>query len=280
MTTPSASGSPEQNDGSVPERNDGTVRVDYDGHVAVITVDRPDRLNAMTNELDAQLWAAFEEVFARDDVYAVLWRAEGRAFSAGRDTSQLGNRADDESDYHYIADGLGATERHLVPPRVPVVCAIQGWCIGGGFERTLLCDVRIAADDARFRLPELLHGVVPDSGGTARLFQICGPGLVSDLVLTGRVLDAEEALRHGIVSRIVPREELDDVALEAARTIASLPPLAVRAWRRNLDDLGVPQVARSIHDELLAQMLVYQSEDFAELKRARAEDRAPVYRIT
>jgi enoyl-CoA hydratase/carnithine racemase len=276
VTTPSDSGSPEQ----TAAEQDGTVRVEYDGHVAVLTVDRPDRLNAMTNELDAQLWVAFEEVFARDDVYAVLWRAEGRAFSAGRDTSQLGNRSDGESDYHYIAEGLGATERLIVPPRVPVVCAIQGWCIGGGFERTLLCDVRIAADDARFRLPELLHGVVPDSGGTARLFQICGPGLVSDLVLTGRVLDAEEALRHGIVSRVVPREELDDVALETTHAIAQLPPLAVRAWRQNLNDMSVPQVAKSIHDELLAQMLVYQSDDFAEFKRARAEDRAPEYRIT
>jgi enoyl-CoA hydratase/carnithine racemase len=264
----------------VPERQDGTVRVEYDGHVAVVTVDRPDRLNAMTNELDARLWEVFEDAFARDDVYAVLWRAEGRAFSAGRDTSQLGNRADDESDYHYIAEGLGATERLIVPPPVPVVCAIQGWCIGGGFERTLLCDVRIAADDAKFRLPELLHGVVPDSGGTARLFQICGPGLVSDLVLTGRVLDAEEALRHGIVSRVVPRDDLDEVALEATRTIAGLPPLAVRAWRQNLNDMSVPQVTQSIHTELLAQMLVYQSDDFAEFKQARAEERAPRYRIT
>jgi enoyl-CoA hydratase/carnithine racemase len=161
-----------------------------------------------------------------------------------------------------------------------VVCAIQGWCIGGGFERTLLCDVRIAADDAKFRLPELMHGVVPDSGGTARLFQICGPGLVSDLVLTGRVLDAEEALRHGIVSRIVGRDELDDRALEITHTIAALPPLAVRAWRQNLNDMSVPPVARSIHHELLGQMLVYQSEDFAEFKAARAEDRVPKYRIT
>jgi enoyl-CoA hydratase/carnithine racemase len=103
---------------------------------------------------------------------------------------------------------------------------------------------------------------------------------VSDLVLTGRVLDAEEALRHGIVSRIVPRDELDDHALEVARAIAQLPPLAVRAWRQNLNDMSVPQVTKSIHDELMAQMLVYQSEDFAEFKAARSEERAPKYRIT
>jgi enoyl-CoA hydratase/carnithine racemase len=168
----------------------------------------------------------------------------------------------------------------LIPPKVPVICAIQGWCIGGGFERTLLCDVRIAADDAKFRLPELEHGVIPDSGGTARLFQICGPGLVSDLVLTGRVLDAEEALRHGIVSRIVPRDDLDALGLEIARAVARLPPLAVRAWRQNLNELSVPAVAQSLHAELLAQMLVYRSDDFAELKQARLDEREPVYRVT
>ena len=102
-----------------------------------------------------------------DDVYCVLWRAEGRAFSAGRDVSELGNRGAGESDYQYIAFGHGKTHRFLVPPRVPIVCAIQGWCIGGMWERSLLCDVRIAADDAKFRLPELAHGLIPDSGGTA-----------------------------------------------------------------------------------------------------------------
>ena len=195
---------------------DGAVRVEYEDHLAILTLDRPEQLNAMSDHMEGQLWAAFEELDARDDVYCVLWRAEGRAFSAGRDVSELGNRAPGESDYHYIAFGHGKTHRFLVPPRVPIVCAIQGWCIGGMWERALLCDVLLAADDAKFRLPELAHGVIPDSGGTARLFQICGPALVSDLVLTTRVLTAEEALRHGVVSRVVPRDSLDDEALQAA----------------------------------------------------------------
>ena len=195
---------------------DGAVRVEYEDHLAILTLDRPEQLNAMSDHMEGQLWAAFEELEARDDVYCVLWRAEGRAFSAGRDVSELGNRAPGESDYQYIAFGHGKTHRFLVPPRVPIVCAIQGWCIGGMWERALLCDVLLAADDAKFRLPELAHGVIPDSGGTARLFQICGPALVSDLVLTTRVLDAEEALRHGVVSRVVPRADLDDEALQAA----------------------------------------------------------------
>jgi enoyl-CoA hydratase/carnithine racemase len=258
----------------------GEVRVDYDGHLAVLTVDRPEQLNAMSDFMEGQFWAAFEELERREDVYCVLWRAEGRAFSAGRDVSELGNRGPGESDYHYIATGHGFTHRFLVAPRVPIVCAIQGWCIGGVFERTLLCDVRVAADDAKFRLPELAHGLIPDSGGTARLFQICGPSLVSDLVLTTRVLDADEALRHGIVSRVVPRADLDAEALKVATTIAGMSPLAVRAWRQNLLDTATPPITKALHDELLAQMLVYTSEDFAEFRAARAEDRPPNYRLT
>jgi enoyl-CoA hydratase/carnithine racemase len=94
------------------------------------------------------------------------------------------------------------------------------------------------------------------------------------------VLDAEEALRHGIVSRVVERDVLDDTAMQMATTIAALPPLSVRAWRQNLLDLATPTVTASLHAELMAQMLVYTSEDFTEFKAARAEERPPVYRIT
>jgi enoyl-CoA hydratase/carnithine racemase len=262
----------------VPEQQ--FIEVAYDGNVAVLTVNRPERLNAMSDVMEGQLWAAFDEIDRHDDVLCVVWRGEGRAFSAGRDTNDLGNRGPGQSDYHFIHNGHAQTHRHLIPPKVPIVCAIQGWCIGGSFERTLLCDMRIAADDAKFRLPELVHGLIPDSGGTARLFQMCGHGLVTDLVLTARVMAADEALRHGIVSRVVPRADLDSVALDVARTIASLPPLAVRAWRQNINDMATPLVTKSLHDELTGQMLVFRSDDFAEFKRARAEERPPRYRTT
>jgi enoyl-CoA hydratase/carnithine racemase len=252
----------------------------YEDQLAILTLNRPDRLNAMGNEMDGQFWDALSEIYERDDVRCVLWRAEGRAFSAGRDVNDLGNRGPGESDYHYINTGHEATHRLMVPPKLPIVCAVQGWCIGGSFERTLLCDLRIVSEDAKFRLPELAHGLIPDSGGTARLFQICGPGIATDLVLTGRAMDAEEALRHGIVSRVVPRDELDTVALEAARTIASYPPLAVKAWRQGMLDLATPTITTALHSELLAQMLVYKSDDFAEFRQARAEGRPPQYRNT
>jgi enoyl-CoA hydratase/carnithine racemase len=259
---------------------DNFVRVEQEGPVAIVTLDRPDRLNAMGDTLDTQFWAALDDIYGRPDVRVIVWRGEGRAFSAGRDVNDLGMRPPGVSDYQYIAAGHRRTEELLIPPRLPIVVAIQGWCIGGSFERALLCDLRIAADDARFRLPELVHGLIPDSAGTSRLFQMCGHGVVTDLVMTARVMDAEEALRLGVVSRVVARDRLDGEAMDVARTIAAMPPLAVRVHRQVLSSLGTAAVAASLHEELLGQNLVYRSEDFAEFKAARSEQREPVYRGT
>ena len=120
----------------------------------------------------------------------------------------------------------------------PVIVAIQGWAIGGSFQRALLCDIRVAAEGARFMLPEVTHGVIPDTGGVGRLFEICGSGLVSDMVLTGRILSAEEALHHGIVSRIVAPEELDDCVMEMAAKIATASPYTVQLARRVIRNLA------------------------------------------
>jgi enoyl-CoA hydratase len=252
---------------------DTFVRVDYDDALAVLTLDRPERLNAMGDAMDRQFWASLEEAFSRPEIRCVLWRAEGRAFSAGRDLNDLGVRPEGTSDYEYISAGHARTHELLVPPPVPVVVAIQGWCIGGSFERALLCDIRIASEDAKFRLPELSHGLIPDSGGTARIFQMCGHGVASDLVLTGRAMEADEALRHGIVSRVVARDRLDDEAMEVARTIAGQQPLPVKMHRQVLGALATAEVARSLHEELLAQMLVYNSAEFASVRRSGPGDR-------
>jgi enoyl-CoA hydratase/carnithine racemase len=254
--------------------------VEKTGAVAVLTVNRPERLNAFTNDMDTQFWDALERIYDDDSVRAIVWRGEGRAFSTGRDVNELGKRDPGVTHYQYIAHGHQRTHELLIPPRLPIVVAIQGWCIGGSFERTLLCDIRVAAEDAKFRLPEMQHGLVPDSGGTARLFQMCGHGVAADLVMTGRTMDAEEALRHGVVSRVVPRDKLDEEALGIATTIAEVPPLVVRIHRQLVAEMGNALVAASVRQELFAQMLVYQSEDFAEFRAARAEERTPRYRGT
>ncbi|HET6303935.1 MAG TPA: enoyl-CoA hydratase/isomerase family protein, partial [Myxococcota bacterium] len=173
--------------------------------------------------------------------------------------------------------GHRGTQLFLTIP-APIVVALKGWVIGGSFERALLCDLRIAGESARMRLPEILHGVVPDSGGTARLVQMAGHGVAADLALTGRVMDAPEALRHGVVSRVVPDEKLDAACLEIAHGIAKAPAFTVQMFRRTLDGIANDLVRRSLRDEALAQSMVFASHDYAEMKAARAEQREPKYR--
>jgi len=149
--------------------------------------------------------------------------------------------------------------------------------MGGSFQRALLCDIRIAAEGARFRLPELGHGVIPDTGGVGRLYEICGHGVVSDMVLTGRVMSAEEALGHGIVSRIVAPDQLEATAREMAETIAAAPMITVKLARRVIQHLSERDVRTSMADELVYQTFLNRSDDFAEFKAARAEKRTPHY---
>jgi enoyl-CoA hydratase/carnithine racemase len=159
----------------------------------------------------------------------------------------------------------------------PVLVACKGWVMGGSFQRALLCDVRVAAEGTRFRLPEMTHGVIPDTGGVAVLHQMCGAGVVNDLVLTGRVMDAEEALRHGVVSRIVAPDELDATVREMAEQIASTPKVTVKLYREVVRHLSLPDLRSSMADELVYQTTLNRSDDFAELRAARAEGRPPRY---
>jgi len=254
------------------------VRLEVDGPIAVITNNRPDRHNAMSDEMDRRLWEVLAEVHELPDLRAIVWRGEGKSFSSGRDTTQIGRRIEDISDLEFIERGHRPTQMFLTMP-CPIICALKGWVIGGAFERALLCDMRVAAVGTRMMLPEVVHGVIPDSGGVARLFQMAGHGVAADLALTGRVMTAEEALGHGVVSRLVADEaELDAVTMSMAETIASAPAFTVKMARRTISSLGTDEVQRSIAEEAVAQSMVFTSSDYAEMKAARAEERVPHYR--
>jgi enoyl-CoA hydratase/carnithine racemase len=254
-----------------------TILLEYDGPLAIISNNRPDKHNAANDEMDARLWEILGELEQRPGLRAVVWRGNGKSFSSGRDTTELGVRTEDVSDLEFIERGHRGAQLFFTLP-APIVVALKGWVIGGSFERALLCDLRIAGESAKLRLPEILHGVVPDSGGTARLFQMAGHGLAADLALTGRVMTAEEALRHGVVSRVVPDDALDEAALEIARGIASRPAFSVKMFRRTLARLANPPVQQSIAEEALTQSMVFASGDYREMKAARAEQREPRYR--
>jgi enoyl-CoA hydratase/carnithine racemase len=231
------------------------VTSDVSDGVAVVSYNRPDKHNAFNDAMDDEFFEVLGSLTRSGDVRAMVWRGEGTSFSSGRDTTQLGVREAGVTDIEYIERGHART-RSLLEAPFPIVVALKGWVLGGSFERALLCDIRIAADDARMALPEVEHGVIPDSGGVARLFQIAGHGIAADLALTGRVMSADEAMHHGIVSRVVAPDELDDAALEIARTIAARSPLAVKMTREILSSLARPEVDASMRREWLAQSVV------------------------
>lgn len=254
------------------------ITLEFDGPVAILSNNRPDKHNAANDAMDTRLWEVLGELHDdHPEVRAILWRGNGKSFSSGRDVGELGVRTEDISDLEFIERGHRGAQLFLSMP-APILVAMKGWVIGGSFERALLCDMRIAAASARMMLPEVKHGVIPDSGGTARLFQMAGHGLVTDLVLTGRVMDAEEALRHGVVSRVVPDDELDESCLQTAHEIAKAPAFTVKMFRRNLGLLANDAVRGSIIDEAATQSLVFASSDYAEMKAARQAGREPKYR--
>jgi enoyl-CoA hydratase/carnithine racemase len=253
------------------------VLLEYDGSVGVVTYNRPAKHNAFSDEMDERLFEILAELKVRPGLRAVVWRGEGRSFSSGRDLAQLGVRTEDLSDLEFIERGHRGSQAFLDMP-CPILVALKGWVIGGSLERALLCDIRVAGESAKLRLPEVMHGVLPDSGGTARLFQMAGHGLAADLALTGRVMTAQEAAQHGVVSRVVPDEELDKTVMEMAGAIAAAPEFTVKMFLRTLRRLANPAVQQSLEEEAIAQAAVFGSEDYAEHKAARAEEREPRFR--
>ncbi len=252
------------------------VSLEMSGSIAVITNNNPDKRNAFDDEMDLRLFEILTELKGRREVRAVIWRGEGKAWSSGRDVSVIGNNVTPLSHHELMSRGHRGILQ-VFDLDVPIIVAIQGWAIGGSFQRALLCDLRIAAEGARFMLPEVGHGVIPDTGGMGRLFEICGTGVASDLVLTGRPMSAEEAFAHGIVSRVVPPDKLDETAWEMAEKIAAAPAVTIKMARRVLQHLSEPGIRSSMGDELIYQTFINKSSDFAEMKAAVAEGRAPNY---
>ena len=255
----------------------GQVHLDIDGPIAVITNDNPDKHNAFDDDMDVQLFDALAELRGASGVRAVIWRAEGKSWSSGRDTGSIGQNRSELTHHELMTRGHRGIQQ-LWEIEAPVIVALKGWVMGGSFQRALMCDVRVCAPDTRFRLPEVGYGVIPDTGGVSVLHEMCGPGVVADMVLTGRIMEAAEALGHGIVSRVVAGDELDDVVRQMAEAVAAAPMVTVKLARRVISHLSRPAVRASMEDELFYQTFLNRSDDFVEMRAARSEGREPHYR--
>jgi enoyl-CoA hydratase/carnithine racemase len=252
------------------------VLLEVTGPVAVITNNNPEKRNAFDDDMDLRLFEILGELKERPEVRAVIWRGEGKAWSSGRDVASIGTNVTPMSHHELMSRGHRGILQ-VFDLEAPIIVAMHGWAIGGSFQRALLCDIRIAAEGTRFMLPEVGHGVIPDTGGVGRLYEMCGSGVVSDLVLTGRPMDAAEAYAHGIVSRLVAPEALEETAWDMANKVAAAPTVTVKMARRVLRHLSEPAVRASMADELIYQTFINKSSDFAEFREARAEGREPHY---
>ena len=245
--------------------------------VAILSLNRPERHNAMDDDASEALREALQWAIGDPDVRVILLRGEGKSFCSGRDTSVLGHRKSNESDFHFVRRAQDGRLAMLDAPK-PIVAAVRGHVIGGGMEIALAADMRVAATDVKLRLPEIRYGLLPDTGGTQILTTLIGPSKTKYLVMTGEAVEASQALEWGIVDWVVPPEALDHEALSIAKKIATGPPLAVAMAKQLVDQLHGDQVRRGIREELLAQSTLFKSEDFLEARAALREQREPEYK--
>jgi enoyl-CoA hydratase len=201
-----------------------TLIVETAEAVALIKLNRPEALNALNGQLMDELTAALDAAEADEAVRAIVITGSDRAFAAGADIKEMAPKSYAEV---FSEDFITRNWERVTRCRKPVIAAVAGYALGGGCELAMMCDFIIAADNARFGQPEINLGVIPGAGGTQRLTRFVGKSKAMEMVLTGRMMDAAEAERAGLVSRIVPVAELLPAAMEAAKKIASLSPQAV-----------------------------------------------------
>jgi enoyl-CoA hydratase/carnithine racemase len=201
-----------------------TLAVETADAVTLIRLNRPEALNALNGQLMDELTAALDAAEADPAVRCVVLTGSERAFAAGADIKEMAPKS--YSDV-FAEDFITRNWERVTRCRKPVIAAVAGYALGGGCELAMMCDFIIAADNARFGQPEINLGVIPGAGGTQRLTRFAGKSKAMDMVLTARMMDAAEAERVGLVSRVVPLAELLPTAMEAAGKIAALSPQAV-----------------------------------------------------
>jgi enoyl-CoA hydratase len=203
-----------------------TIVVEIDEHVALIRLNRPVALNALNHELLAELGLALKEADENDKVRCIVLTGSEKAFAAGADIKEMADKSFVEV---FLSDYFGPESEAFLRIRKPIIAAVAGYALGGGCELAMMCDYIIAADTAKFGQPEINLGVVAGLGGTQRLTHFVGKSKSMEMHLTGRFIDAEEAERAGLVSRVVPAKKLMDEAMEAARKITEKSMLTVMA---------------------------------------------------
>jgi methylglutaconyl-CoA hydratase len=250
------------------------VRYQVAGQVATVTLDRPEKLNAMDRRMFGELEAAAASAADDPAVRAVVVTGAGRAFSSGLDVAEFAAMSDPAAAERAVADIQRAVSAFELLPK-PVVAAVNGLAFGGGLQLAIACDLRLASDRAEFASMEMRWAIVPDLGGTERLPRLVGLGRAKELIFTGRPVGADEAVRIGLVNRVVAAHDLATEAAELAGGLASGPTLALGLAKRALNEAFERSAADGLEAARRAQRRTFASSDHAEAKAAFAERRPP-----
>ena len=246
------------------------IRTETRDAVGLVVLDRPKVLNALNRQLIEELCEALADFDADDAIGAMVITGNEKAFAAGADISEM---VDKNSMDMFTARHFEGWER-FEKVRKPVIAAVAGYALGGGCELAMACDILIAADNARFGQPEIKLGVLPGLGGTQRLPRVAGKAKAMDMCLTARMMDAEEAERSGLASRVVPLERLLDEAMEAAAVIASMSRPAVLMIKEAIDRAYETNLQSGLDAERTLFNMSFSSADKHEGMRAFLEKRA------
>jgi enoyl-CoA hydratase len=255
---------------------DELVIVERDDPIAVVLLNRPQQLNALSDKLMDELVSQLQALDLDESIRCIVLGGSERAFAAGADIGELARSSAIELYYGRRIERWDAIRSLWTP----LVAAVSGYCLGGGCELAMACDLIVASETARFGQPETSLGIIPGAGGTQRLTRAVGKALAMDVILSGRLLAADEALAAGLVARVVAREAWLEEATRVAREIASKGPVATRLAKEAVDRAYESTLHLGIEYERQALYLAFASQDAKEGLRAFTEKRKPEFKGT
>lgn len=251
-----------------------TILVDNRDAVGLITLNRPDALNALNQKLIAEVNDALDGFEKNDAIGAIVLTGSEKAFAAGADIKEMKDLSFPAT---YLDDFIASWDR-VANRRKPIIAAVSGFALGGGCELAMMCDFIIASDTAKFGQPEIRLGIMPGAGGSQRMTRAVGKAKAMDMCLTGRMMDAQEAERAGLVSRIVPVASLLDEALKAAATIASFSRASVVMTKESVNRAYETTLSEGVRYERRLFLSLFATEDQKEGMSAFVEKRAPHFK--
>ena len=248
-----------------------TILVETHERVGLMRINRPKALNALDSTVTRELNLAMTEFDGDEDIGAMVITGDGRAFAAGADIKEM---ADASAVEMLQRDNISAFDQ-IRKIKKPVIAAVSGWCLGGGNELAMSCDMIVASETARFGQPEINLGVIPGAGGTQRLTRAVGKPIAMEIVLNNRMLTAQEALDYGLVNRVVPVESYLEEAMSLAQEIAGRAPLAIQLGKEAVNQAFETTLSDGLAEERRAFYFLFASQDQKEGMQAFVEKRKP-----